>query len=202
MWTAAAIGALLGNGLLPLSDRWCSRSTGTRNRVLAATLLGGVYAALGAKGSVRSTNSAWTFLGFAVLAAIGLLLARVDLAVFRLPDALTLPAYPLVGLPLFLGNPDGLGRAVAAASVCLGGYGLLCALGGLGFGDVKLGGLLGMALGWLSWNAVVIGTVVALILGAVHALVAVAVHRGGRRTPVPYGPAMLAGCLLAVMAAT
>ncbi|WP_412542787.1 A24 family peptidase [Longispora sp. K20-0274] len=129
------------------------------------------------------------------LACLGLVLARVDLAALRLPDGLVLPAYPMVGVPLILVAPGGTPRALLAATSCLIGYAALCAAGGLGFGDVKLGGVLGLATGWVSWRAVVAAVLIGLCCGAAHA---VARRLPGNRGPVPYGPAMLAGALAAL----
>jgi leader peptidase (prepilin peptidase)/N-methyltransferase len=143
----------------------------------------------------------WTWLGFATLAGLGLILARIDMVVLRLPDALVLPGYPLVGFPLTIAQPAAVPRALVASGACLLGYGLVCVLGSLGFGDVKLGGLLGLALGWISWPAVVFGVLAGLSLGAVHAVILVITRRNDRWSPVPFGPAMLLGALWAVLAA-
>ncbi|WP_018350116.1 prepilin peptidase [Longispora albida] len=127
-----------------------------------------------------------TLAGYAILAVLGLALTRADLACRRLPDRLVLPGYLLAGVPLAIGQPAALPRAVAAGLACAAWYGLFCAAGWLGFGDVKLGGLLGLALGFQSWGAVVAGLLASAVLGGLHAALA-------RRPVIPYGPAMLAG---------
>ncbi|MDQ3465383.1 MAG: prepilin peptidase, partial [Actinomycetota bacterium] len=71
---------------------------------------------------------------------------------------------------------------------------------GFGFGDVKLGGLLGLYLGWLGWDFVILGVVAGFLIGTVIALVLMALRRASLRTPVPFGPALLAGALAAVVA--
>jgi leader peptidase (prepilin peptidase)/N-methyltransferase len=72
---------------------------------------------------------------------------------------------------------------------------------GMGFGDVRLAGLVGGVLGYLSWSYWVIGSFAGFFLGAVVGIGLIAVRRGGRRTAVPFGPFMVAGALLALFVA-
>jgi leader peptidase (prepilin peptidase) / N-methyltransferase len=94
-----------------------------------------------------------------------------------------------------------LGRA-AAGMVALYGLFLLLALShpaGLGFGDVKLAGLLGLATAWLGWGTWYVALLAAFVCGGLAGLVLVLSGRAGRRTEIPFGPAMLAGALVAVL---
>jgi leader peptidase (prepilin peptidase)/N-methyltransferase len=148
---------------------------------------------------------------FLVLAAAGITLAVIDLDVRRLPDAITLPAYPVIAVLLtvatLLTDPtedalDTLGRAVVGAMASVLLYGLLSLprSSQMGLGDVKLAGLLGLALGWLSWSALATGVVLGFGYGALYALALLVTRRAGWRTRVPFGPAMLAGAFTAVLA--
>lgn len=124
--------------------------------------------------------------------AIGLLLAWIDLRTLRLPDPLVGLLAVAVAVPS-LGSPAGdLARGLGAAVIVFAA-GVLCT--GVGFGDVKLAAVLAFALGTIGWPAVALGIVVAppLIAGpaAVWQLLA------GRRDPLPYGPALLGGAIVA-----
>ncbi|MEV0648750.1 prepilin peptidase [Phytomonospora sp. NPDC050363] len=135
----------------------------------------------------------------AALTVLGVALAAVDTAAHRLPDALVLPAYPLlIGALALTGHPTALTRALAASGACLAAYGAvhLVAPSALGFGDVKLAGLLALPLGWLGWKAVAAATVTTLAVGGLSAFYAL--RRG--RSHVPYGPPLLVGAYLAVLA--
>jgi leader peptidase (prepilin peptidase) / N-methyltransferase len=72
--------------------------------------------------------------------------------------------------------------------------------GQLGAGDLKLAGVLGLALGWLGWPAVLRGTFLAFALLSVCGLALLATRRIKLDSALPFGPFMLAGALLAVLA--
>lgn len=69
---------------------------------------------------------------------------------------------------------------------------------GLGYGDVRLSGLLGLALGWLGWGPLLVGMYAGLILGGVLGLVLSLLHVVDRRNN-PFGPYMLLGALVGVV---
>lgn len=210
----AVLGALLGPFLAGLTLRVpadrplvvagaCRGVPASPRRVavvtaLAAVTLGGVGAALGAEPELPA---------YLWLAAVGVTLSVIDLDCLRLPDRLTLPSYP-VGLALLAvasaagGDWGALGRAVLAA-VAVGGAALLLALaapgGGLGLGDVKLLGLLGLYLGWLGWGHVAVGVALGFGIGAAAAVVLLALRRAGLKDHVAFGQWLIAGALLAVV---
>jgi leader peptidase (prepilin peptidase) / N-methyltransferase len=142
------------------------------------------------------------------LAAVAVALAMIDIDVHRLPDRIVLPSYAVAGLllaPAVAAGGDwwAAGRALAAMAALWCGFFLVATAypGGMGFGDVKLAGLLGLFLGWLGWGSVLVGTFAGFFFGAVVGVVLMAMGRAGRRSPVPFGPFLLAGALLAVFAA-
>ena len=144
---------------------------------------------------------------YAYLVAVGLALALIDIDCRRLPDALTLPGYPvlalLLGLGAVLGSDSGsLLRALAGGAAMYAVYFALCFAypAGMGFGDVKLAGVLGMATGWLGWGAWTVGLFLGFFAGGAFGLLLVLARRGGRKTAVPFGPFMLLGALVAVLA--
>jgi leader peptidase (prepilin peptidase) / N-methyltransferase len=143
------------------------------------------------------------------LVAAGLALAFIDLDHHRLPNAIVLPSYVVVAVLLTIGSAVShdwwaLARAaISAASL----FGFFCAIAfaypaGMGLGDVKLAGVLGGLLGYLSWSALVVGAFAGFLLGAVAGLLVVALGRGGRKTELPFGPFMIVGALLALFCAS
>jgi leader peptidase (prepilin peptidase)/N-methyltransferase len=70
---------------------------------------------------------------------------------------------------------------------------------GMGFGDVKLSGVLGLYLGWLGWGVWAAGLFLGFLIGGLYGIALLLRGRGGRKTAVPFGPFMLLGVLLAVL---
>jgi leader peptidase (prepilin peptidase)/N-methyltransferase len=142
---------------------------------------------------------------FLYLAAVGLTLAVIDLDTHRLPDVLTLPTY-VVGLVLLgIGaivqhEPWSFVRALIGMAAMYGLYLLLALVkpGAMGFGDVKLAGALGLFLGYLGWDVLVVGAFLGFLLGGVVGAAFMAARRATRKSMIPFGPFMIAGALLAV----
>jgi leader peptidase (prepilin peptidase)/N-methyltransferase len=85
----------------------------------------------------------------------------------------------------------------------LAAYGILASLpgGGLGLGDVKLAAVLGLILGFAGWPAVIAGVVMPHLINGPIALFLLVTRKADRKRPLPFGPALLAGALLALTAA-
>ncbi|MGH3548512.1 MAG: prepilin peptidase [Pseudonocardiaceae bacterium] len=137
-----------------------------------------------------------------VLGWAGVLLAGADLVARRLPDTLTLPAYPVFAVLLGAaavgaGNAEPLIRAAAGALLWAGGYAAvrLVAPGAVGGGDVKLAGSLGALTAATSWPGLLLAVLAANIFTAA---VAGPARLLGYRD-VPHGPAMLAAAWLVVL---
>ncbi|GGM41673.1 prepilin peptidase [Dactylosporangium sucinum] len=162
-----------------------------------------LFVAVAARFGLSASLPAWLY-----LAAIAVALALIDLDALRLPNAIVLPSYlvaPLLLLPAVVVERDwGAGLRGLLAMAVLWTFYLVLSLvypGGMGFGDVKLAGVLGLYLGWLGWSSVAVGTLVAFAIGGVAGLALLVTGRAGRRTALPFGPAMLAGALVALFAA-
>lgn len=174
----------------------------------------GLRPALAAVGAVVGAALGWSRAGepdvvaFAVLGILGVGMGYVDLRRHLLPDRFTVPAL-VAGAVLLAaaaaagGSPGWTGYARAWA--CAGGLLLVYLLmalvypAGLGLGDVKLAGALGLYLGWLGWWGPVAGTFAAFLIGGIVGIVLLVAGRATRRSAVPFGPSMLLGALVAVL---
>lgn len=141
------------------------------------------------------------------LAAVGVALALIDLDTRRLPDVLTLPSYGVVagllGLGALCGSSSGdLVRALLGGLAMYAVFFALCAAypAGMGFGDVKLSGVLGMAVAWTGWGPWGVGLFGGFLLGGLWGAALLVRGRAGRRSSLPFGPFMLTGALVAVLA--
>ncbi|MEU6642945.1 A24 family peptidase [Saccharomonospora sp. NPDC046836] len=141
-----------------------------------------------------------------VVTALAVPLTLADLRHRRLPDVLTLPAYPLAGAALGIAAVTGPGGALAAramvGAVLFGAAHALVhavAPAALGAGDVKLSGSLGGVLGATGWQALVVAAGTAAVTTLVLAAVAALFHMRRWREGVPHGPGLLAAtCLVAL----
>jgi leader peptidase (prepilin peptidase)/N-methyltransferase len=144
---------------------------------------------------------------FVYLGVVGVALTQIDIAVQRLPDRLTLPAYP--ALIVLLGTAAAVDddwtaflRAMLGAIAVGAGYALLgLASGGqVGGGDIKVAGLIGLLLGWLSWRTLITGACAGFVLAAAAGVALLIARRISRHSRISFGPYLLGGALLATLA--
>lgn len=146
-------------------------------------------------------------LAFLYLAAISVVLSLIDLDTRTLPNRIVLPSY-LVAAVLLGAAAVVDGRWAALATAGIGGGALLALYailafirrGGMGLGDVKLAGVLGILLGWLGWDALIVGAFAAFVLGGIFGVVQLARRRATRTSAIPFGPWMLLGAWVGVFA--
>jgi leader peptidase (prepilin peptidase)/N-methyltransferase len=144
---------------------------------------------------------------FLYLAAVSVALALIDLDIHRLPDKLVLPAYiagvVLLGSAILVTGEYGrlLSAGVGMAVLWLL-YFMMAVLypGGMGFGDVKLAGVLGLFLGWLGWGPLIVGAFSAFLFGGLFALMLLVSRRVSRKGGIPFGPWMLMGAWVGIFA--
>lgn len=166
---------------------------------LVEALTAGLFAVMAVRFGLVAELPAYLY-----LVAVGVALALIDLDVKRLPDMLTLPSY-VVGFVLLglasLDDGPALLRAVLGAAAMFALYFALCFAypAGMGFGDVKLSGVLGLYTAWLGWQAWAAGLLLGFLFGGVFGIGLVLARKGGRKTAVPFGPFMLLGALVAIL---
>lgn len=179
--------------------RWYVGAAVQRDR-LAKTALAALVV-----GALAGAAAGWSALlpAYLCLALCGAPLIVIDYEHHRLPNRLVYPAavggFVLLALAAALDDawPDYL-RAVIAAAVA---YAVLFGLKfisprSFGWGDVRLGGVLGAYLGYSGWLAVYYGLFGGFLLGSVVAIGLMAVRRATMKTALAFGPMLLLGALL------
>ena len=158
------------------------------------------YPAIEALTGLLFAASAYEFgIGLALLSALVLIcvlivLAGIDLEHRLLPNVIVVPA-ALLGLALSVLQDPGRWWVYLVSSVAVSGGLLALALaypGGMGMGDVKMGGMLGAFLGPYAALAVFLGAVT----GAATAGVLMAAGKMDRRYALPFGVFMSIGALV------
>ena len=159
----------------------------------------------------------WSSVLVPVLALVTGLIAMsaVDLAVMRIPTRFVYAtALAVLAGTALVAVLEGPARRLAGAGVgalALGGFLLVLHLispRALGFGDVRLGILIGVAAGWSAWRpdhpvllpvqGVLNAGLVAGLVGSAAGLVLLVVRRRDR--PFPFGPALAFGGLVVTLA--
>lgn len=198
---AGMVGVMAG----VVSRRLVAAETGSP---VSAPLLGLGTGALAAAAAWRF-GLGWELPAYTYFAAVSVPLAVIDLRTLRLPNVLTLSAYPIVAglllLPALLADGwDAYARALLAGAGVLALFVVLHLVNpsGMGLGDVKLAGPMGALLGWLSWQAAMVGVVIGFALVALVGIVMILARRADRKSSLPFGPFMLAGAWVAILAST
>lgn len=204
----ALLALLVGVALGPLLDRlarWSLRE-GDAGAWRTRPWVTGLLAGGGAAAAVLLVPDLALAPAWIALAWIAAPIVRTDLSRHRIPDLLNVAAVGAGGVLLLVPlEGDAYGRAWLAALAVTAAMLALALIGpsGLGMGDVKLAPALGLYLGYLGWNAVLVGIVAGFVLGALAALVVLvrdAARRkplgGALRTALPFGPFLLLGTLV------
>ena len=162
----------------------------------------GLFVAVAAKFGAHADLPAYLY-----LAAISIALALIDLEHFRLPDPITLPSYPVAILLLLIPAVADSSwwefeRALIGMAALFAFYDVVAFIApkGMGGGDVKLAGVLGLYLGWLGWAQLAVGAFMAFLVGGVISIGLVLFAGAGRKTRVPFGPFMLIGAFIGIFA--
>ena len=156
-------------------------------------------------GLEQRLEETFTVLAFGLLVAVGMLLTLIDIDTHLLPRRIVYGATGLaIPLLLFaaLNNKEGevLGMFLGAIAMRIFLRVLqVLSRGDMGSGDVTLGGFLGLYLGWISFETVVVGLLVGFMAGGFFALLAVLMRKAGRSTRFAFGPFLIVGALVAVL---
>jgi leader peptidase (prepilin peptidase)/N-methyltransferase len=135
----------------------------------------------------------------AVMLAVG----AIDLELKIIPNKITYPAFPAFALAIVVGWALGQDldppRALIGTLLYGGAFLLIAIIAprGLGMGDVKLTGLIGLVMGSLGLAYVGVAAGAAILLGGLGGILAL-IGGKGRKSAIPFGPFLTAGALVAV----
>jgi leader peptidase (prepilin peptidase)/N-methyltransferase len=151
-------------------------------------------------GAVLAHHSAGGIALSVVLIMLIVPAALIDLEHRIIPNRITALGVVLALLIGLAFDPAGEPERLLAGAAA-GGFLLLAALaypGGMGMGDVKLAGVMGLFLGRVVAPAILIALLAGVLVGAV--IMARKGAHDGRKTAVPFGPFLALGAIVAIYA--
>lgn len=159
-----------------------------------------------AQGAAAVVGAVLELLAFLVLTGAGLALSAIDFELRRLPNRILLFTL-LAGIALLVPSMLLAGRPELLVSSLVGSVGsfafylalALISPRGMGMGDVKLAGVLGLYLGALGWAQLVVGVTSAFAIGAIAGVVVLIARRSLKDRRVPFGPWMFAGAWIGIV---
>jgi leader peptidase (prepilin peptidase)/N-methyltransferase len=204
-------------GWLLLRGRCASCKTPISKRYpIVEALTGAAFAIitwyfLAAFSSAAWGESGWSLalvvIAYMYFAAVSIVLTVIDLDTHRLPNAIVLPSYLVAAVllsaaALISGDWGPLLRGFIGMAALYSFYFLLRLVrpGGMGGGDVKLAGVIGLYLGWIGWGALAVGAFFAFVYGGVFGITLLLMRRAGRKSAIPFGPWMIFGAWTGVFA--
>lgn len=141
----------------------------------------------------------------AYFAWMGPTLAVIDARTHLLPDRIVLPSYavavPTAGAAWLSAGPLAALQVVAIAAALWVVFFILRFINpaGMGFGDVKLAGVLGLYLGVLGWAHALAGIFIAFVLAALYGVAVIALRKATLKTTVPFGPFLILGTTIGLL---
>ncbi len=143
---------------------------------------------------------------FALLGIALVAISAVDLERFMIPNRIVYPTLALVAPLLVISSAvdhrwGSLARAAIAGAAAFSGFFVIHVMvpKGMGFGDVRLAGLVGLSTGWLGLGHAFVAFLAGFVLGAFIGILVMAATGGGRKTRIPFGPFLAGGAVVAVL---
>lgn len=144
---------------------------------------------------------------YLALASSLVILSSVDAEGHLIPNRILYPAAAIFVVLLIAAAPfvpETANHLISAAEGAIAAFDVMFVIhairpDGLGFGDVRLSGLLGAALGWLGLVQVPIGLFFGFAFGSVYGIAAIIATRRGVSSRIPFAPFLSSGALLAIL---
>jgi leader peptidase (prepilin peptidase)/N-methyltransferase len=199
-----------GIGLVPIARtifrlRGCNNCEGTQRHpwrpLVQGALTGAVLAGMAVRFGADVVLAAYCVVGIALVA-----ISIIDFQHKIVPNRILYPAVFTATPLLVIGAAiDHRWTSLWHAAVCAAiGFAALFTVHfiypkGMGFGDVRLAGLVGGAAGWMGFRAAFIAFFLSFLLGSIGGILQIVAAGGGRRTLFGFAPYLAAGTLIVII---
>lgn len=169
--------------------------------LVLAVVTGAVLGAFAASFGADVALAAYAVLGISLVAV-----SAVDLERSIIPNRIVYPTLatmvPLLVLASAVDDRWGsMGRSLVSGAVAFAVFLLVHLLvpRGMGFGDVRLAAVVGLATGWLGYGHAFVAFLAAFLLASVIGLGVMVATGQGRKARIPFGPFLAAGAVISVV---
>ncbi|HLN18018.1 MAG TPA: A24 family peptidase [Acidimicrobiales bacterium] len=143
---------------------------------------------------------------YCVFIAGSIALAVVDVRIWLVPRKILYPTFALTAVGLLAAsavddNWTAVVHGAIAGVVALAAFFALWWFlpRAMGFGDVRMAGMVGAGLGWLGFGVAYLGFLAAFLFGSVLGIVLMVRRRTGRKTKLPFGTGLAFGAVVGVL---
>lgn len=139
------------------------------------------------------------FYGFAVLSSLLLVISVIDLEIQEIPDGLSI--FGLAAGIVFIAVQWDMNLVLSSFAGLLIGSGLFFLIaflskGGMGGGDIKLLGVLGI---WVGWKLTLLLILLSFTIGALVSVFLLITKIKSRKDHIPFGPFIAIGAYIAII---
>ena len=151
-------------------------------------------------------GASWALPGYLLLFASLLAISAIDLERYIIPNRIVYPTL-FLAIPLMIAAAFAEGEPERIRTAAIGSLAAWFAMlvvhvvspKGMGFGDVRLSAVIGLYLGWIELELVLLGMLLGFLLASVIGIGLMIAGRRGRKDAVPFGPFLAAGAVIAIL---
>ena len=185
---------LFGCLINKLKCRYCAKPISLRYPILELVM--GSFFLLTA--ALTGFDNSLLLVYYLLLTFVFVTLSFYDIIFQEIPDEISIPTVIIVGLVSLFGhlhNPTSLLIGILVPVVFFGA--LFLGSGGkwLGGGDVRIGAIMGLLLGWPN---IITGLFLGYLLGSIYSLFGLLSGKLNRKSPIPFGPFLFLGTYIAL----
>jgi len=145
---------------------------------------------------LTGVQTSWLLAYYLFLTFIFVTISYYDVLFQEIPDSLSLPTIVLAGLIGYFGRLNTLSSLGIGFAIPVAFFGVLFMVSRgrwLGGGDIRIGALIGLVLGWPN---IIVALFLAYLLGSIFSALGLIFGKLTRKSPIPFGPFLFLGAYI------